>query len=118
MPSLRTLIDRSPSDAIFLEPNDALREEPFILPDVLGYLGMPDPRRWAVPTDYKVLLGMVKVARCLEIEELLNQLGNSLEIPPAELKTMQTGKLMKKIRSQIRSVHSINYCILGMLVRT
>ncbi len=43
VPRFRTLIDRSPSDAIFLEPSDELREDPFLLLDVLGYLGMPDP---------------------------------------------------------------------------
>ncbi len=104
VPVFKRLIDSSPADAVFLVANDDLREDPFLLPNVLGYLGLPDPARWAVPEDYKVLLGIVKVARCLGVDEVINHLANTLEIPPAALRTMKTGALLKKIRSQIRCV--------------
>ncbi len=51
VPMLRELIDKASLDVIFLTPSDDLREDPFILPDMLGYLGMPHPSRWPVPTD-------------------------------------------------------------------
>ncbi len=47
LPLLRELIQRAPYDLITLEASDDVREDPFVLPDVLGYVGMPDPRRWA-----------------------------------------------------------------------
>ena len=39
----KKMVDTSPADVVFLEPTDDLREDPFILPDVLGYLRMLDP---------------------------------------------------------------------------
>ncbi len=65
VPVIKRLIDSSPADAVFLEANDDLREDPFLLPNVLGYLRLSDPTSWAVLEDYKVLLGIVKVARIL-----------------------------------------------------
>ena len=38
IPLIKSMVDASPVDAIFLEPNDVFREDPFVLPDVLGYL--------------------------------------------------------------------------------
>ncbi len=44
IPLLRELIQRAPYDGITLEPSDDLREDPLVLHDVLGYVGMLDPR--------------------------------------------------------------------------
>ena len=53
-----------------------------MLPDVLGYLGMPDPARWAVPTDLNRLLGIIKVARTLGVNPIIERLSSALEIAP------------------------------------
>lgn len=45
------MVNASPADAAILEPTDDLHEDPFVLPDVLGYLRMPDMARWAVPNN-------------------------------------------------------------------
>ncbi len=71
IPLIREMMDAAPVDAIFFKPTDDIREDPFVLPDVLGYLGLPDPARWAVPNDLNRLLGIVKLARCLGVEEML-----------------------------------------------
>ena len=105
IPLIKSMVDASPVDAIFLEPNDVFREDPFVLPDVLGYLGMPDPARWAVPSDLNRLVGIVKLARCLKVEQILHHLGSILEIAPESLCSLKTGMLCKKIRSQLRCVH-------------
>ncbi len=42
VPVIKRLIDSSPADAIFLEANDDLQEDPFLLANVLRYLGLPD----------------------------------------------------------------------------
>ena len=64
-PIVKKMVDTSPVDAVFLEPTDGLCEDPFVLPDILGYFGMPDPVHWAVPTDLNRLLGIVKLVRVL-----------------------------------------------------
>ena len=102
-------MDASPVDAIFFQPSDDIREDPFVLLDVLGYLGMPDPACWAVPSDLNRLVGIVKLARCLRADEILNHLGSVLEIAPESLRAMKTGMLRKKIRSQLRYI-SIHMC--------
>ena len=55
IPLVKRMVDASPADAVFLEPSDDLHEDPFVLPDVLGYLGMPDStkRSQSPPWDYK-----------------------------------------------------------------
>ncbi len=118
VPTIRALVDRSPSDAIFLQPSDELREQPFLLPEVLGYLSMPDPTLWVPPTDHKLVLGLVKIARCLGVEEMIQKLAVCLEITPDALKQMKTGALWKKIRSQIRyvSVVSVHQCYVSILL--
>ena len=45
LPIIKAMVDASQVDAIFFQPSDDIREDPFVLPDVLGYLGMPDPAR-------------------------------------------------------------------------
>ena len=96
-------------DAIFFQPSDDIREDPFVLPDALGYHGMPDPACWAVPSVLNRLVGIVKLARCLRVDEILNHLGSVLEIAPESLRAMKTGMLRKKIRSQLRYI-SIHMC--------
>ena len=103
-------------DAIFFQPSDDIREDPFVLPDVLGYLGMPDPACWAVSSDLNCLVGIVKLARCLRVDEILNHLGSVLEIAPESLRAMKTGMLRKKIRSQLRYI-SIPYVLPSILTR-
>jgi len=84
------MVDTSSVDAIFFQPSDDIREDLFVLPDVLGYLGMPDPACWAVPSDLNRLVGIVKLARCLRVDEILNHLGSVLEIVPESLRAMKT----------------------------
>ncbi len=78
------LVDRSPTDAIFLQPSDELREQAFLLPEVLGYLCMTDLTLWVSPRDHKLVLGLVKIARCLGVE-MINKLAICLEISPGAL---------------------------------
>ena len=85
------MVDTSPADVVFLEPTDDLREDPFLLPDILGYLGMPDPVHWAVPIDLNRLLGIVKLARTLGVNTIIEH--PVLEIAPEILKSSKTGTL-------------------------
>ena len=103
------MVDASPVDAIFFQPCDDIREDPFVLPDVLGYLSMPDPACWAVPSDLNHLVGIVKLARCLRADEILNHLGSAFEIAPESLRTMKTGMLRKKFR--VSSVTCVYVCV-------
>ena len=77
-------------DAIFFQPSDDIREDPFVLPDVLGYLSMPDPACWAVPSDLNRLVSIIKLARCLRVDEILNHLESVLEIAPESLRLLST----------------------------
>ena len=67
IPLVKRMVDAFLADAVFLEPSDNLCEDSFVLPDVLGYLGMQDPARWAVPNDLNCLLGIIKLARTLGV---------------------------------------------------
>jgi len=100
IPIIKTVVDASQVDAIFFQPSDDIREDPFVLPDVIEYLGMPDPACWAVPSDLNHLVGIAKLARCLRADEILNHLGSAFEIAPESLRTMKMGMLRKKIQSQ------------------
>ena len=42
IPSLKELVDEARMDFVYLTPSETLREDPFVLDHVLGYLGMPD----------------------------------------------------------------------------
>ncbi len=106
---MTALADGSLSDAVFLQRTDNICEDPFVLPHVLGYLGMPDPARWAVPDNDKLLLGIVKAAECLGVHKVIQHLASVLEITPSQLKQMKTGQLWKKIRSQTRCVCHTQY---------
>jgi len=66
---------------------------------------MPDPACWAVPSDLNRLVGIVKLARCLKVEQILHHLASILEINPELLCSLKTGMLRKKIRSQLRCVY-------------
>ena len=92
------MVDASQVDAIFFQPSDDIREDPFVLPNELGYLSMPDPACWAVPSDLNHLIGIVKLARRLRADEILNHLGSTFEIAPESLRTMKTGML--RVQSQ------------------
>ena len=88
------MVDTSPADVVFLELTDDLGEDPFVLSDVLGYLGMPEPVRWAVPTDLNRLHGIVKLARTLGVvTTIIKHLSSVLEIAPETLKSSKTGAL-------------------------
>ena len=87
------MVDTSPAEVVFLELTDDLGEDPFVLSDVLGYLGMPEPVRWAVPTDLNRLLGIVKLARTLGVTTIIKHLSSVLEIAPETLKLSKTGAL-------------------------
>jgi len=104
------MVDTSPVDAIFFQPSDDIGEDPFVLPDVLGYLSMPDPACWAVPSDLNRLVDIVKRARCLRVDEILNHLGSVLEIAPESLRAMKMGMLRSKLRY-------ISYVVPSILTR-
>ena len=87
------MVDTSPADVDFLEPSDDLRDDPFVLPDILGYLGMLEPVCWAVPTDLNCLLGIIKLARTLGVNAIIEHLSSVLEIAPETLKSSKTGAL-------------------------
>ncbi len=71
---------------------------------MLGYLGLPDPACWAVPNDLNRLLGIVKLARCLGVEEMLVHVGSVMEMSAESLR-METGPLRNKLRCQLRCVY-------------
>ncbi len=96
-------MDAALADAICFEASDDMREDPIVLPDVLGYLGMPDSAHWAVLNDLNRLLGIVKLARCPGVE-MLEHLGSMLEMLTESFK-IKTRLLLKKLRSQIRCVY-------------
>ena len=110
----KKMVDTSPADVVFLEPSDDLREDPFVLPDVLGYLGMPDPVCWAVPTDLNRLLGIIKLARTLSVNAIIEHLSSVLEISPETVKSSKTGALRKKIRDHLRCVYLLCSKMMGM----
>ena len=78
-----------------------LREDPFVLPNVLTYLGMPEPSKWPCPPDRNHVLGVIRVARVFRARGLLKHLSNILEIP--EEKFALGGKeLSRLIRDKMR----------------
>ena len=93
----------SPADVVFLELTDDLHEDPFVLPDILGYLGTPDSVCWAVPNALNRLHSIVKHARTLGVNTIIEHLSSVLEIAPETLKSSKTGAL-RKIRDHLRCV--------------
>ena len=83
---------------------------------MLGYFGMPDPARWAVPTDLNRLLGIIKLARTLGVNPIIEHLSSALEIAPDSLKLLKTGVLRKKMRDKSRCVHLL--CFKSILIRS
>ena len=65
--------------------NDYFREKPFLLPHVLGYLGLPDPIKWKCPADWKVVVGLIKIACYLQMTTLIEHIASILEVPPRAL---------------------------------
>lgn len=78
-PSLKELIDAATTDFIFLTPSETLREDPFVLDHVLGYLGMPDPSKWCPPTECRVVVGIIIVFQMWGIKPLLESLSSILD---------------------------------------
>jgi len=62
---------------------------------------MPDPACWAVPSDLNRLVDIVKRARCLRVDEILNRLGSVLEIAPESLRAMKSGDASKEAQVHI-----------------
>ena len=102
IPALKQLIDEARTDFVYLTPSETLREDPFVLDHVLGYLGMPDPSKWCPPTDCGVVVGIIKVAKMWGIKPLLESLSSVLEIPLEKLNHPK--RLMKLVRDKLRSV--------------
>ena len=102
IPALKELIDEARTDFVFFTPSETLREDPFVLDHVLGYLGMPDPSKWCPPTECGVLVGIIKVARMWGIKPLLESLSSVLEIPLEKLNHPK--RLMKLVWNKLRSV--------------
>ena len=107
IPIVKKMVNISPADMVFLKPTDDLREDPFVLPDVLGYLRMPDPVRWPLPTDLNLPLCIVKLARMLGVNTIIEHLSSVLEIAPETLKPSKTGALRKKIRAHLRCLFAL-----------
>ena len=107
IPIVKKMVNISPADMVFLKPTDDLREDPFVLPDVLGYLRMPDPVRWPLPTDLNLLLCIVKHARTLGVNTIIEHLSSVLEIAPETLKSSKTEALRKKIRAHLRCLSAL-----------
>ena len=42
LPVIKAMVDASPADAITLQPSDDIHEDPFVLLNAFGLLGMPD----------------------------------------------------------------------------
>ena len=115
IPLVKRIMDASPADTVFSEPSDNLHEDPFVPPDVLGYPRMPDPARWAAPNILNRLLGILKLARTLGVNPIVEHLSSALEIAPEALKLLKTGAFRKKIRDQLRCVHLL--CFKSILIR-
>ena len=77
------------------------REKPFLLPHVLGYLGLPDPTKWKFPADWNVVVGLIKIARYLQTTTLIEHIASILEVPP---RALDGTRLCKLVRSKIRFV--------------
>ncbi len=109
VPVLRGLIHKASRDVIYFTSSDDLKEDPFILPDILGYLRMHHPSRWAVPTDlYRLAEGCEGAG------------GRRADQPPGVCggvygcgRCLQTGKTVKT--SKRGHVHTFPY---QALIRT
>ena len=86
---------------VFLTPSENLREDPFVLDHVLGYLGMPDPSKWCPPTECGVVVGIIKVARMWGKRHFW-RVSSVVEIPLEKLNHPK--RLMKLVRDKLRSV--------------
>ena len=42
LPVIKAMVDATPADAITLQPSDDIHEDPFVLLNAFGLLGMPD----------------------------------------------------------------------------
>ena len=79
IPSLKELIDAATTNFIFLTPSETLREDPFVLDHVLGYLGMPDSSKLCPPTECRVVVGIIIVVQMWGIKPLLESLSSILD---------------------------------------
>lgn len=79
------------------------REDPFLLPEVLRYLALPDRTKWQCPADLHTVMGLINLARHMGAKYLLQDLSTVLEIPLEKLR--QGGKKLNQlVRSQLRYV--------------
>jgi len=100
--AMRHLIERAECDFIVLKPSRIVREEPFVLPYVLGFMGLPDLTKWCPPNDPYIVVGVINLARAWNIKLLLNHLSSTLEIP---METMCSGgDIFRLVRSKLRWV--------------
>jgi len=100
IPVLKRLIHKADCDFVILDPSKIVREEPFVLPYVLGFMGLPDTTKWCPPDDPYLVVGIIKLARAWKIEFLLSYLASILEI---DVKTLRHGKgLCGLVRSKLR----------------
>ncbi len=76
---------------------------------------MPDLAHWVLPCDAKRILGIVKVARALQVEAVLKRLSSVLETINTNLWRLPSGQLPRKIRSKMRYVSlfcaSVTVCV-------
>ena len=87
-------------DVLEPEVSEDLVEEPFILPDLLDYISLPEPdvRRLA-PTDHRTLFRIVHACKALVAKGVLADLALSLEIQPTAL-DLPHGRLWTRLRSK------------------
>jgi len=91
IPAIHHLTERSGCDFIILKPSRIVREEPFVLPYVLGFTGPPN--------NPYLVLGVINLARAWNIKLLLNHLSSNLEIHMEMM--CSGGDIFRLVRSKL-----------------